>query len=175
MIEEAGQQEAAAVKIQTLKRGNTARAETAHRLNRVWPAVEAGDVKLLSECLGEAKVNLGACNADGVTPLRAALEQGKHECAALLIQHDASLAMPDDDALAVWTKVQASITRGGVVVEVIQLSLHNIRRIARQRPTRKRRSPSMSQTRSTRRQAATWDDARHLLDPPHLVALGAGR
>jgi len=106
MQQEAQEQDAAAIKIQAIKKGNEARADLALKKSKVWAAVEAGDATALRAAI-TAGEDAGLVDETKGTPLRVALESAKWPCAEVLVGVDAALGIPSATELAVWAKVQA--------------------------------------------------------------------
>lgn len=102
-------QEAAALQIQAIQRGNAARAETEQKkgLNgsKIWAAVRSGDVKALRELLLTAGREMSLEDPNEGTPLKAAIVGSKYECAKALVAYDGALGLPEAQ-LAVWQRVQ---------------------------------------------------------------------
>ena len=55
---EARMQDGAALKTQTIRRGNVVRAEREVLISQVWPAVENADTALLAECIAAGSMRL---------------------------------------------------------------------------------------------------------------------
>ena len=96
----------AAAKIQAAKKGNEVRNQAAVKKSKVWQALNRDSVDDLKAAL-EAAAPADLTLSDGErTPLRAALEESKYECAKALLGHDAALGVGEVE-LAVWQRFLA--------------------------------------------------------------------
>lgn len=76
--------------------------------SKIWTAIGLSNAALLAEALSGASVS-EMCISDpkGRTPLAAAIEECKYDCAKVLIGYDAALNVPAQQ-LSVWQAVQAA-------------------------------------------------------------------
>ena len=94
----AADEEAAAAKIQAMKRGNEARAEVQNKRDvassTLWAAVTSGDAAALKELLPNASTDeLALTDPSRGTALQAAIEGAKWGCAAALVGYDGCLGL----------------------------------------------------------------------------------
>jgi len=96
----------AATVLASAQKGKKARAQGASKKSKIWQALGRPDPVLLAElCASASDKELCVLDPNGKSPLAAAIEERKYDCAKVLLGYDTALNIPEAE-LKAWQLIQ---------------------------------------------------------------------